>query len=365
MLVHPSGLDPSGRHLRFLTARLREHHRAIGSRWRRPDAGRQALTALAHLRHGHPYAQLAAGFGIATTTAYRYITEAVETLAALAPSLAEAVRTASSKAFVLLDGALLPTGRTVADRPFCSGKHKEHGMNPRTRSRPRLRGPARPKRPPIRKKSSSGSPSHALIGDSSNMSVTCSNQLTNMQKTHSFMDTVHKSVLSLGHPATLHTSRPLTGPDTEVRLECQGLSRNRWSCAAEFRAGSRAPGSSPGIDAQIPHVPVEPCPVRAVCVLAGGEARPAGDCGRGSVLRLYPDHSLLRSLTRRTSGDQDDRAGGQAAPLPRALAAGVDGRHRAGRRWMPWPTAHTVLSAAEQGEAPMQTLSVELTGPGL
>lgn len=129
MLVYPSGLDLSSSHLRFLTARLRERRRAIGSRWRRLNAGRQALLALAHLRHGHPYAQLAAGFGIGTTTAYRYITEAVEVLAALAPSLAEAVRAASSKAFVLLDGTLLPTDRTAADRPFYSGKHKKHGMN--------------------------------------------------------------------------------------------------------------------------------------------------------------------------------------------------------------------------------------------
>ncbi|MGC3005116.1 transposase family protein, partial [Streptomyces sp. G35A] len=76
-----------------------------------------------------PYAQLAAGFGIGTTTAYRYITEAVEVLAALAPTLAEAVRTASSKAFVLLDGTLLPIDRIAADRPYYSGKHRRHGMN--------------------------------------------------------------------------------------------------------------------------------------------------------------------------------------------------------------------------------------------
>ncbi|GGN86815.1 IS5 family transposase [Streptomyces albiflavescens] len=93
------------------------------------SAGRQALLALAHLRNGHPYAQLAAGFGIGTTTAYRYITEAVDVLAALAPSLADAVRAASRKAFVLLDGTLLPIDRIAADRPFYSGKHKKHGMN--------------------------------------------------------------------------------------------------------------------------------------------------------------------------------------------------------------------------------------------
>jgi hypothetical protein len=30
---------------------------------------------------------------------------------------------------VILDGTLLPTDRIAADRPFCSGKHKRHGMN--------------------------------------------------------------------------------------------------------------------------------------------------------------------------------------------------------------------------------------------
>ncbi|MFD9445943.1 IS5/IS1182 family transposase, partial [Streptomyces sp. NPDC060001] len=32
--------------LRFLAARLREHRRALGSRWRRLNAGRQALLTL-------------------------------------------------------------------------------------------------------------------------------------------------------------------------------------------------------------------------------------------------------------------------------------------------------------------------------
>ncbi|GAA3091253.1 hypothetical protein GCM10017562_73010 [Streptomyces roseofulvus] len=77
----------------------------------------------------HPYAQLAAGFGVGTTTAYRYVAEAVDLLAALAPTLEEAARTASRKAFVLLDGTLSPIDRIAADRPFYLGKHKKHGMN--------------------------------------------------------------------------------------------------------------------------------------------------------------------------------------------------------------------------------------------
>lgn len=129
MLVYPSGIDVSSAALRLLSDRLREHRRALGTRWRRLPAGRQALLVLAHLRNGHTYAQLAAGFGVGITTAYRYITEAIEVLAALAPTLAQAARTASAKAFVLLDGTLLPIDRVAADRPFYSGKHKKHGMN--------------------------------------------------------------------------------------------------------------------------------------------------------------------------------------------------------------------------------------------
>lgn len=129
MLVYPSGIDVSSSALRVLTQELRRHRRVIGSRWRRLSAGRQALLALAHLRVGHTYAQLAAGFGIGTTTAYRYVCEAVDLLAALAPTLADAVRIASAKAYLLLDGTLLPIDRIAADRPFYSGKHKRHGMN--------------------------------------------------------------------------------------------------------------------------------------------------------------------------------------------------------------------------------------------
>lgn len=129
MLVYPSGVDVSSSALRFLADQLRRHRRAINSRWRRLTAGRQALLALAHLRVGHTYAQLAAGFGVGITTAYRYVAEVVELLAVLAPTLDDAVRTASEEAFVLLDGTLLPIDRIAADRPFYSGKHKKHGMN--------------------------------------------------------------------------------------------------------------------------------------------------------------------------------------------------------------------------------------------
>ena len=84
---------------------------------------------LAHLRNGTTYAQLAAGFQVGTSTVFRYISEAVGLLAQLAPTLQDAIRAASRKAFVLLDGTLLPIDRTAADQSFYSGKHKKHGMN--------------------------------------------------------------------------------------------------------------------------------------------------------------------------------------------------------------------------------------------
>ncbi len=119
MLVYPSGIDLSSSTLRYLSRLLSARRLELGTRWRRLPADRQALMALAHLRCGHTYAQLAAGFGVGIATVYRYITEAVDVLAAVAPDLATATRAATRKAFVILDGTLLPIDRVAADRPYC------------------------------------------------------------------------------------------------------------------------------------------------------------------------------------------------------------------------------------------------------
>ncbi|MFE7628246.1 transposase family protein [Streptomyces sp. NPDC057509] len=129
MLVYPSSIDLSSRALRYLSDRLHARRREIGTRWRRLPVGRQALLALAHLRCGDTYAQLAAGFRIGIATVYRYIRGVIDVLAALAPTLTEAMKTIRSKAFVILDGSLLPIDRITADTPYYSGKHKRHGMN--------------------------------------------------------------------------------------------------------------------------------------------------------------------------------------------------------------------------------------------
>ena len=82
---------------------------------------------------GETSPDLAAGFGIGTTTAFRYVREAIDVLAAQAPTLAEAVAVALRKAFVILDGTLLRIDRVAMasgrDRSYYSGKWKCHGMN--------------------------------------------------------------------------------------------------------------------------------------------------------------------------------------------------------------------------------------------
>ncbi|MGC0205916.1 transposase family protein [Streptomyces levis] len=129
MLVYPSAIDLSNRTLQRLAGLLAGHRRRIGSRWRRLTCGRQALLVLAHLRCGDTYARLAAGFHIGIATVYRYIRETVDLLASLAPTLEQAMDTVRRKAYVILDGTLLPIDRIAADRPYYSGKKKHHGMN--------------------------------------------------------------------------------------------------------------------------------------------------------------------------------------------------------------------------------------------
>ena len=83
----------------------------LGTRRRRLDPGRQALLELAYLRKGKTYADLAVGFAIGTTTVYRYLREALQLLATMAPTPVEAMAVARGEAYVILDGT------PAADRP--------------------------------------------------------------------------------------------------------------------------------------------------------------------------------------------------------------------------------------------------------
>jgi DDE superfamily endonuclease/Helix-turn-helix of DDE superfamily endonuclease len=126
-----AALPLSSRTLTFVSGIIRRHRAAIGSPWRKLNSGQQALLVLAYLRKGETFAEVAAGFGVGTSTAWRYVNETVALLAARAPKLRTAVRDAkkAGHAYVVLDGTLIPVDRVAADRPFYSGKHKRHGMN--------------------------------------------------------------------------------------------------------------------------------------------------------------------------------------------------------------------------------------------
>ena len=131
MLFYRAALPLSHQTLTYMGRIVRRHRAAIGSLWRKLDPGRQALLVLVYLRKGETFADLAAGFGVGVATAWRWVNETVELLAARAPKLRQAVRDAKKAGYacVIVDGTLIPIDRVAADRPFYSGKHKKHGMN--------------------------------------------------------------------------------------------------------------------------------------------------------------------------------------------------------------------------------------------
>jgi hypothetical protein len=117
------------RTLNHLADLIRAHRIQRRCRWRRLEPGRQALLVLAHLRNGDSYTRLAAGFGVATTTAWRYVREAVDLLAKTADDLRATMVRAARLVYAILDGTLIPIDRVADQKPYYSGKHKRHGVN--------------------------------------------------------------------------------------------------------------------------------------------------------------------------------------------------------------------------------------------
>ena len=82
MLFYRSALPLSSRTLTFVAGVIRRHRASIGSSWRKLNPGQQALLVLVYLRKSETFADLAAGFGVGTSTAWRYVNETVALLAA-------------------------------------------------------------------------------------------------------------------------------------------------------------------------------------------------------------------------------------------------------------------------------------------
>jgi hypothetical protein len=100
-----AALPLSRQTLDFTAGVIRRHRRQIGSPWRKLNPGRQALLVLAYVRKGETFAGLAAGFGVGTATAWRYVTETVALLAARAPKLRRALAAArdAGHAYLVID----------------------------------------------------------------------------------------------------------------------------------------------------------------------------------------------------------------------------------------------------------------------
>jgi hypothetical protein len=133
VLTYPSGMTVSNRALTTLADVLPQHRSTLGTRWPRLDPGRQALLVVAYPRKGETHPDPAGGFAIGTTTVFCDIREALDPLAARAPTLAQAIEVARGKAYLILDATPLRIDRVGMaggrDRPHYSGKHKCHGVN--------------------------------------------------------------------------------------------------------------------------------------------------------------------------------------------------------------------------------------------
>lgn len=121
MLFYRAALPLSRQTLDYVAGVIRRHRAAIGSVWRRLNPGRQALLVLAYLRKGETFGDLGAGFEVSTTTAWRYVEEAVELLAARSPDPRKALRRAKTDghAYLILDGTRKRCRNWTSGALFC------------------------------------------------------------------------------------------------------------------------------------------------------------------------------------------------------------------------------------------------------
>lgn len=81
-MVPSSTLDVPHELVEHVSWLIYERRRELNSPWRHLGCFTQALPGLAHLRKNETFPQLAAGFGVSTTTAWRYVDETLNVLAA-------------------------------------------------------------------------------------------------------------------------------------------------------------------------------------------------------------------------------------------------------------------------------------------
>ena len=137
-MSHRASLDVSASVLKAVTGWIAQHRRRPGSRPAQRAGTVHVQVALEPrwLRHGLDLRTLAADAGFSIATAYRYLHEALDVIAAHAPELDHVLGRAHAAGppFVCLDGMLIPTDRVAAraERGHhlgYPGKHHAFGGN--------------------------------------------------------------------------------------------------------------------------------------------------------------------------------------------------------------------------------------------
>jgi hypothetical protein len=126
VIAHPAMLDVSRRLVRFVCSLLRRERTRRGT----PKGGRaltcwkQAIFALAWFRDRPNLARHGKAFGISQATAYRYLHEAIDVLAAQAPGLHEALDRAAADGLphLILDGKVFDSDRCRIKTTSVKGK---------------------------------------------------------------------------------------------------------------------------------------------------------------------------------------------------------------------------------------------------
>lgn len=115
MIAYPAMLDVPRELVWFVAGKLAAHRRTIGTRRnsRALTCYRQAMFVLVWFREDREVALTGKGFGISQATAYRYLDEAIEVLAAQAPDLVEALEQVAEQGWshVVLDGKVVASDR--------------------------------------------------------------------------------------------------------------------------------------------------------------------------------------------------------------------------------------------------------------
>jgi hypothetical protein len=149
VIAYRAMLDVPRELVRYVARLLHAQRRQVGTRrgTRKLTCFYQALLVLVWFRKGEDKATLGAGFGVSRATAYRYVAEAVEVLAAQTPTLHEALRQVAADGWshVILDGKLFDTDRLAEATTsvkgetidaWYSGKHRDFGANIQAVMRP-------------------------------------------------------------------------------------------------------------------------------------------------------------------------------------------------------------------------------------